>query len=342
MTNSRCIWKNRPALLLSCATTLLLAPFAMAHEVRPALLEIKETTRGRYDVVWRTPLFSGQRLPIALRLPNEARNLRQPVVREFPDALLEREWIDAGPAGLAGKRIEFVGLQATITDVLVRVQTFDGTTSTTLVHPSQPWVDIAVAPGPLAVAGAYLRLGVEHIWGGFDHLLFVLALLLLVRGWRRVVATVTAFTIAHSITLAAATLGFVHMPQKPVEATIALSIVFVAAEIVHSRQGRPGLTEKAPWVIAFTFGLLHGFGFASALSEVGLPQNSIPVALLFFNVGVEVGQLLFIALVFAVTRLARQVASRIALPRPVWAWRIPPYAIGSVAALWVIQRVATF
>jgi hydrogenase/urease accessory protein HupE len=211
-----------------------------------------------------------------------------------------------------------------------------------LVHPSQPWVEVAAARGPWAVAGAYLRLGIEHILGGIDHLLFVLALLLLVRGWRRVVVTVTAFTVAHSITLAAATLGFVHVPQKPVEATIALSIVFVAAEIVHGRRGRPGLTERAPWVIAFAFGLLHGFGFASALSQVGLPQNSIPIALLFFNVGVEVGQLLFIASIFAVVVLARQVASRIALPAPAWAWRVPPYAIGSVAAFWVIQRIAAF
>jgi len=270
------------------------------------------------------------------------RNLREPLVRQFPDALLERRRIGAGTGGLAGKRIEFVGLQATITDVLVRVQTLDGTHSTTLVHPSQPWVEIRATLGPWAVAGAYLRLGIEHIWGGVDHLLFVLALLLLVRGWRRVVVTVTAFTVAHSITLAAATLGFVHVPQKPVEVTIALSIVFVASEIVHARQGRPGLTERVPWVIAFTFGLLHGFGFASALSEVGLPQNAIPIALLFFNVGVEAGQLLFIAAVFTVTTLARQVASRIRIPQPTWAWRLAPYGIGGVAAFWMVQRIAAF
>ena len=132
------------------------------------------------------------------------------------------------------------------------------------------------------------------------------------------------------------------MPGPPVEAAIALSIVFVAAEIIHSRQGRAGLTERFPWVVAFTFGLLHGFGFASALSEVGLPQSAIPVALLFFNVGVEIGQLLFIASVFAVIALARQVTRRIGVPQPAWAWRVPPYAIGSVAAFWVIQRIAAF
>jgi len=323
--------------------TVTVFPFrASAHEVRPAVLQIEETAAGRYNVTWRTPLLSGQPLPVVLRLPNDVRNLREPVVRQFPDALLERRWIDPGAGGLAGKRIEFAGLQATITDVLVRVQTLDGTHSTTLVHPSQPWVEIRATLGPWAVAGAYLRLGIEHIWGGVDHLLFVLALLLLVRGWRRVVVTVTAFTVAHSITLAAATLGFVHVPQKPVEATIALSIVFVASEIAHARQGRPGLTERAPWVIAFTFGLLHGFGFASALSEVGLPQNAIPIALLFFNVGVEAGQLLFIAAVFTATTLARQVACRIRIPQPTWAWRLAPYGIGGVAAFWMVQRIAAF
>lgn len=315
---------------------------ARAHEARPAYLEIRETAPNQFSLLWRTPVLAGMRLPVALKLPPELHNLKESSVQELADSVVERRWIVAGANGLAGKRIEFVGLQLTITDVLMRLQTLDGTNTTTLVHPSQPWVEIAAKRGPLAVAGAYLRLGVEHIWGGVDHLLFVLALLLLVRGWRRVVVTITAFTVAHSITLAAATLGFVHVPQKPVEATIALSIVFVAAEIIHRRQGRPGLTERAPWLIAFTFGLLHGFGFASALNEIGLPQNFIPLALLFFNVGVEVGQLLFIAAVFALAFLALQIANRIALTRWEWVWRVPPYAIGSVAAFWVIQRIALF
>jgi hypothetical protein len=166
--------------------------------------------------------------------------------------------------------------------------------------------------------------------------------LILVKGARRLIATVTAFTIAHSITLAGATLGFVHVPGPPIEASIALSIMFVAMEIVHSRQGSPGLTERLPWIVAFTFGLLHGFGFASALNEVGLPQNAIPVALLFFNVGVELGQLLFIGFIFALVAFARQFVRRFGLPQPAWAWRIPPYAIGSVAAFWLIQRIAMF
>ena len=222
------------------------------------------------------------------------------------------------------------------------MKTLDGQESTTLVHPSQPWFELSAAPSKLHVAGAYLRLGIEHIWSGVDHLLFILALMILVKGTRRLVATVTAFTVAHSITLAAATLGFVHVQQKPVEACIALSIVFVASEIVHARQGWQGWTERWPWIVAFTFGLLHGFGFAGALNAVGLPQTAIPVALLFFNVGVEIGQLLFIAAILSIMAFARWLIGRAAIPQPAWAWRVAPYSIGGVAAFWMVQRIAAF
>jgi hypothetical protein len=188
------------------------------------------------------------------------------------------------------------------------------------------------------VAWLYLKLGIEHILLGLDHLLFVLALLLITRGTWLLIKTVTAFTVAHSITLALATLGYVHVPSAPVEALIALSIVFVAVEIVRLWQGREGLTERAPWVVAFTFGLLHGLGFAGALSEVGLPAGHIPVALLFFNLGVEIGQLLFIAVILCLFTLIRRV--RISWPR--WADLAVPYAIGSIAMFWVIERVAAF
>ena len=211
-----------------------------------------------------------------------------------------------------------------------------------IAHPSQPWFELAGAPSKLHVAGAYLRLGIEHIWSGVDHLLFILALMILVKGTRRLIATVTAFTVAHSITLAGATLGFVRVPQQPVEACIALSIVFVASEIVHARQGRQGWTERWPWIVAFTFGLLHGFGFAGALNAVGLPQTAIPVALLFFNVGVEIGQLLFIAAILSIMALGRWLIRRTAIPQPAWAWRVAPYSIGGVAAFWMIQRIAAF
>jgi len=322
---------------------LVASPAAHGHEVRPAYLEIKETAPGQFSVLWRTPVLSGARLPVRLKLPDTVRNLKDPVVQELADSLVERRWVQTD--GFGGKRIEFPGLQLTITDVLVRFEMRDGTKGALVVHPSQPWMEMAATQTRWNVAGTYLRLGMEHIWGGIDHLLFVLALLLLVCGWRRVVATITAFTVAHSITLAAATLGFVHMPQPPVEAAIALSIVFVAVEIVHGRQGKPGLAARRPWLIAFAFGLLHGFGFASALNQVGLPQNAIPVALLFFNLGVEAGQLLFIAAVLLIVAMARKGLGLVGSPfdaRFPWAWRVPPYAIGGVAAFWLIQRLVAF
>jgi hypothetical protein len=329
-------------LLLAFLGSLLAAPVARAHEVRPAYLELKETAPGEFSVLWRTPVLSGMRLPVALKLPDDVRNVREPSVQELTDSLLERRWIDAGPKGLAGRRVEFPGLQFTITDALVRVELLDGRSWTSIVRPSQPWMEIAASPTGWQVAGAYLYLGVEHILGGVDHLLFVLALMLLVSGWKRLVATITAFTVAHSITLAAATLGYVTVPGRPVEACIALSIVFVASEIVRARQGSPGMGQRWPWLIAFTFGLLHGFGFAGALSEVGLPQNAIPLALAFFNIGVELGQLAFIAFVLAVIAVGGKVAHRVSVPRPAWAWSVPPYAIGGLAAFWVIERIAAF
>jgi hydrogenase/urease accessory protein HupE len=322
--------------------SVLILPTTSAHEARPAYLEIKETSPNQFSVLWRTPVLAGMRLPVDLTMPGDVKDLKEPVEQELADSLLERRWIDAGTSGLAGKRIQFTGLQLTITDVLVRVEMRDGRTWTTIAHPSQPWVQIAASQTWLGVAGAYLRLGVEHILGGVDHLLFILALMILVKGTRRLIATVTAFTVAHSITLAGATLGFVRVPQRPVEACIALSIVFVASEIIHARQGRQGWTERWPWIVAFTFGLLHGFGFAGALNAVGLPQTAIPVALLFFNVGVEVGQLLFIAAILSVMALGRWLIRRAAIPQPTWAWRVAPYSIGGVAAFWVIQRIAGF
>jgi hydrogenase/urease accessory protein HupE len=225
-----------------------------------------------------------------------------------------------------------------MTDALVRIEFADGATWVGRLTPRAPQVTIPERRSGGSVAAAYLGLGVEHILLGIDHLLFVLALLLVTRGARRLVSTVTAFTVAHSITLALATLGVVRVPQAPVEAVIALSIVFVAAEIVRARRGVEGLTARAPWLVAFTFGLLHGFGFAGALSEIGLPQGQIPLALLLFNVGVEAGQLLFVAAVLAPLAVARRV--RIELPRRLEL--VPPYAIGSLATFWVIQRVAGF
>jgi hydrogenase/urease accessory protein HupE len=313
---------------------------AHAHEVRPAYLQIDEVGPGRYQLLWRTPVLAGMRLPVVLRLPDEIHNVVEPAAQELSDSLVERRLFDAGSQGLAGRRIEFVGLQATVTDVLVRVQMLDGTHSSTLVRPSQPWVDIATSRGPLGVAGAYLMHGTEHILFGYDHLLFVLALILIVRSTRMLLVTVTAFTVAHSITLSLATLGVVHVPGPPVEATIALSILLLACEIIRSEQGQASLTAKWPWLVAFSFGLLHGFGFASALADIGLPQGDIPLALFAFNVGVETGQLIFIAIVLGALRCARLIR----LPAVVesHARSVTTYAIGIMAAYWFIERLAGF
>jgi hydrogenase/urease accessory protein HupE len=280
------------------------------------------------------------RLPVVLKLPDGVRDLTNPVVQELTDSLVERRMIQAEEGTLAGERIEFPGLQATITDVLVRVQTLDGMYSTTLVRPSQPWIEISASRGPLSVAGAYLVHGIEHIIFGVDHLLFVLALLLIVRSFRVLLFTITSFTISHSITLALATLGLVHMPGPPVEAAIALSILLVAVEIVRQEHGQSGMTARWPWVVAFSFGLLHGFGFASALTAIGLPQSDIPLALLTFNFGVEIGQLVFIGAVLGVIALARRINvtpifSRYALPAAT-------YTIGALAAFWFIERLTGF
>jgi len=318
------------------------APGAFAHEVRPAYLELQQAGTETYEVLWKVPgMGENLRLGLYVELPAGCANVTEPRASMVNSAYSER-WTVRCPRGLTGGTIHIAGLASTMTDVLVRLERLDGTTQVTRLTPSAPSFVVEAAPRATQVAATYLELGVGHILGGIDHLLFVLALLILVKGTRRLIATVTAFTLAHSLTLAGATLGFVHVPGRPVEAAIALSIVFVAAEIIHSRQGRAGLTERFPWVVAFTFGLLHGFGFASALSEVGLPQAAIPVALLFFNVGVEVGQLLFIASVLAIIALARRVTLQLELPQPAWAWRVPPYAIGSVAMFWVIQRIAAF
>ena len=329
------------AMLIGLLVELMAAtPLARAHEIRPAYLQIDEIGPARYKLLWRTPVLSGMRLPVVLRLPDEVHDVTRPAEQDLSDSVVERRVFDAGPGELAGKRIEFIGLQATITDVLVRVQMLDGMHATTLVRPSQPWIDIAALQGPWAVAGAYLSHGIEHILFGFDHLLFVLGLVLIVRSIRMLLLTVTGFTVAHSITLSLATLGILHVPGPPVEACIALSILLLASEIVRLQRGERSLTASWPWAVAFVFGLLHGLGFASALIDIGLPQGDIPLALFAFNAGVEVGQLAFIAAVLGVMQLDKQfnmpalVEGRLRT--------VTAYGVGTVAAFWFVERLAGF
>jgi hydrogenase/urease accessory protein HupE len=312
-------------------------PSCLAHETRPAYLEIKETSPDHYDVVWRTPVNAGMRLPIVLQLPSDAKNVTAPTTQELTDSLLERRSIVVA-GGFGGKRVDFVGLQGTITDVLVRVQLLDGRSWSTIVRPSQAWIDITPNQGRrrLGVAGTYVVHGIRHILFGPDHLLFVLGLLLIVKNRWMLLKTITAFTVAHSITLAIATLGYANAPTLPLNAAIALSILFLGPEIVKVWRGESSFTIRHPWVVAFAFGLLHGFGFASVLTSAGLPSNELPWALLSFNVGVEIGQVGFVILILLLERAFRVLEIR--WPRVVEA--LPGYAVGSLGAFWTIQRVA--
>ena len=320
-----------------CVLLVLFSVTASAHEVRPAYLELHEVQANEYQVLWKTPMRGDLRLSLSPAFSGRTEALTPIDTRQISGAAIQT-WRMQAIEPLRGQTLRIVGLEATMTDTLVRAEFADGTSWTQRLTPGQPAVQIPQRQSALAVAGVYLKLGVEHILLGIDHLLFVLALLIITGGGWKLVKTVTAFTLAHSITLALATLGFVHVAQAPVEAVIALSIVFVATEIIHVRQGRIGITARAPWIVAFSFGLLHGFGFAGALSDVGLPQGQIPIALLFFNLGVEAGQLMFIAAALSAIALLR----RIRLPLPQWTELAPAYAIGSLAMFWVIQRINVF
>jgi hydrogenase/urease accessory protein HupE len=320
------------ALLLAC-----LACAAQADVFRPAYLELREAGAGRYDVMWKVPAQGDARLAVEVVFPPGTTKVAPPRGLFSGGAYVER-WQVSRPGGLAGQTLAIDGIAGGVTDVIVRVERSDGTSQLEHLLPQRPQFTVKGTTGTAQIAWSYLVLGVQHILGGVDHLLFVLALLLIVRGGRRIVATITAFTLAHSLTLAAATLGWVHVPGPPVEAMIALSIVFVAAEVVHGLRGKQGLTARAPWVVAFSFGLLHGFGFAGALAEVGLPQTAIPVALLMFNVGVEVGQLMFVACMLVLRTLLTRSLTR----APEWTLNLPPYVIGTVAMFWVIERVGAF
>lgn len=320
-------------LLVACCTALPV----QAHESRPAYLQLTLTANDSVDLLLKVPAKGDRRFGLYPKLPANCTAVGEPVSALFDNAYTERSRFRCA-GGLVGRVVFMDGLASTLTDVLVRVEKADGSVQIGRMTPSDPFFEVEASPSMLGIAATYLAIGIDHILSGIDHLLFVLALLMLVRSMRTLVWTITAFTAAHSLTLAAATLGVIRIQQAPIEAVIALSIVFVAAEIVHARRGKPGLAQQKPWLVAFTFGLLHGLGFAGALVEIGLPEQSVPLALLFFNLGVEVGQLAFIAVVLTVIALGR----RMMKATPEWAPTATAYAIGMVACYWVIERVAGF
>lgn len=311
-----------------------LAATALAHEVRPALVQIIETGAGGYEVTWKQPVVGDMAVRLAPRLSGGSLD-RPPDRQTLTPSYLIKSWRVSKGAALEGQTLRIDGLAQSVTDVLVRVRTADGREVNRVLRPADPGLRLALEASHGLAVPAYLRLGVEHILTGPDHLAFVLGLLLLIGfGWR-VVKSITAFTVAHSLTLAIAALGYVRFPSAAIEALVALSILFVACELARG-PGADTLTRRRPWLIAFAFGLLHGLAFAGALTQVGLPAKGTPMALLLFNVGVEIGQLAFIAVAVGVMMLARPFAVR----APALARAAPAYAIGGVSSYWLLERVA--
>ena len=376
---------------------------ARAHEVRPAYLELTEVSAGRFDVLWKQPVLADaepglvRRLPLRPAFPAQCREAGRALPELTAAALLERWTIDCGAEGLGDAPIEIAGLPRTLTDVLLRVRFVDGEAVDHLLRPEAPRVVVSPESGGGMAVPAYLRLGVEHLLFGFDHILFVVGLMFLVRRPLQLVQVVTAFTAAHSITLALSTLGVLTLSQRPVEAVIALSILYLAVELARgasgtagadgasgvdgaggagravgadgasgfdgasaahgasrahgtsgddasgahatSGAGRPGDLRsplaRSPWAIAFGFGLLHGFGFAGALADIGLPEQARAMALLLFNVGVEIGQLMIVGVLLALLYGLRVRRA----PLPAVVVQAPIYVMGTVSAWWFLERV---
>jgi len=307
---------------------------ALAHESQPGLLEIKQLGNDRYEITWRAPIYYGRPHPASVALPDTWKTIGEPTVRQLSDSALHRRVVEVPGGSIDGSVIRFPGLEATITDVFVRVLRLDGSQVSQVVRPFQPYAELRGERPWYVSSGEYVVLGFNHILMGIDHLLFVLGLLIIVKGRRMLIKTITAFTVAHSMTLALATLGYASIPGPPLNAAIALSILFLGPEIVRVWRGETSFTIRHPWVVAFSFGLLHGFGFASGLSTVGMPRAEIPFALLAFNIGVELGQLVFVLLMLLGYRALKVLQFR----WPHWVEFAPGYAIGSLGAYWTIQR----
>jgi hypothetical protein len=323
-------------LYLFCA--LLVPQSAVADEFRPALLQLTETEQNWYSVIWKVPLKNGRGVAIAPSLPDYFKQVGPVSTRIFEGSSIEESTWFTETGSLEGGTIEIEGLTSIPIDVIVQIDLADGSEHSAILRSASPSYLVPERATKWTVAASYWKIGTIHILEGYDHLLFVLALLLIVPNLWLLFKTITSFTIAHSVSLALATLGVLNMPGPPTEAVISLSILFLAVEIIHSRDGRLTLTERYPWFVALAFGLVHGLGFAGALAEVGLPQSDIPIALLMFNVGVETGQVLFVLVVL----LLMAAFKRMPVSWPQGSWKLMPYAIGSTAAFWTVERVAAF
>lgn len=317
---------------------LVSSSIVRADEFRPVLLDIKERDIGWFDVTWKVPTKGDKSTTLNAKLPEQLQLLGTIDVQNVPGATIERATYKNTGSTLTGGQIVIEGLASMPGNVILHIEMKDGTLHSAVLNSTAPEFIIPEQASKWEVATSYTQLGIIHILEGVDHLLFVLALLLLVSGLGPLLKAITAFTVAHSITLALATLGLLHLPPAPTEAIIALSILFLATEIIHQHNGQIGVTERYPWIVAFLFGLFHGLGFAGALSEVGVPQHEVSLALFTFNVGVEIGQLIFIAAVLGVFAVLK----RIPITAPKESWRVLPYSIGSIAAFWTIERVVSF
>jgi len=314
--------------------------FSLAYgdDINPSLLSIKENKMGWFDVTWKVPTKNNKALGINAKLPENMELIGTPFERVIPGAYITTSRYKNKEASILGNEIFVEGLETTLSQVLVRLELKDGSVFSTILKPDASSYIIPQKASKLDVALEYWKMGTVHILEGIDHLLFVFALLLIVAGFKPIVKAITAFTVAHSITLALTTLGLLSLPAAPTEALISLSIMFLAAEIIHKYRGQLSLTEQYPWFVAFVFGLFHGLGFAGALAEIGIPEHEIPLSLLMFNIGVETGQLLFIAAVLSIIALL----GRLPFKEPKGLVKTIPYAIGTVAAFWTIERVMSF
>ena len=323
-----------PAFILVLSLWVLIVPTVDAHESRPAFLELRQTADDTFDVLWKVPARGNNRLGLYVRFPANCETVGEPLGM-FTEGAWVEEWSIRHPDGLVGATIHIDGLQSSLTEAHVRIERLAGTTQIVRVMPSKPFLVVEAAPTGGQLAWTYISIGIKHILGGVDHLLFVLGLLFLVRGRMMLVKTISSFTLAHSISLAVATLGFARAPADILNVLIAMSILFVGPELVYLARGKDSLAIRHPWVMAFAFGLLHGFGFASGLTELGLPNAEIPMALLMFNVGVEIGQLGFVAILLGVWASLKELEFR-------WNPRlelVPGYLIGTLGAYWMIGRL---
>lgn len=321
------------AILLLLALALLGGSPAHADELRPGYLELTQQDASHWKMVWKAPILGGlatrarPTMPAFCRLePGESR-------LDGGSVIVTGTFTCTAP--VEGQQVGLAGIETGFTDALLRIAPLGRPIQAERLTQDRPMVTVTARPDRWQVAQTYLVLGIEHILTGYDHLLFVVSLVLLLGQLWVVVRAATAFTLAHSITLIGSSLGLIGLAQAPVEALIALSIMFLAVEIVKQREGSPRLSERIPWVVAFLFGLLHGFGFAGALREIGLPETDVPMALLTFNLGVELGQLAIIAACLAIIAALRRMAPRLLRPATLAA----TYGIGITASFWFLQRL---